>query len=752
MSSFLEAVVATLLIPFLLGYPLACALRIGQGLRRLACSGVLGLAVLIVILRSVQYIAGIADVAWWLGALFMAAIVLGWSRRDTRRSIRRDLVSSGAVGTALLGLCVVALIVALNLPIVLHHAIAFEGTGNNDSILYVLNARWMQHHRFFDARSISPGAPLQELTRAFFGWRVEYGRVGGESLLSFVSLLIGEDPVYAYNAVLSAGVAWAAIASLMILPVESWRSRHNGLRQGWLLLPFFCTPALMFIVFNSNYASAFGILFFTAYVIVSLGPTRSCRHGVAAVLLLGALAASYPELIPIAWLSLGLILLARLGLRDFTLRAAVRAGVWIAVEAAICVVVFFWLTLSAWFVIAHAHLSFDTQANLWPDAYAKLPPLRYIVGLLTMSRPFAEWLPSPLCALALIALAWLVSRAFWTSPARRDLLLGAGAAFVLLLAWMFLKPYHYGKLKIVEYFALFAAPVSVLGSGLVQRAKASALPRAFGAVALAVSFLFALGADFFLVRNGVIVGDRKYVSQDMIDLSEVVAALPPGTAVAIGPTRSPFYYSMWFPYLDPHTPMLFNADNGGGGYLTAYARKHPYASYESADYRIEGAGDTPLPPAPAPERVVAAFGDFRLVGNLIEPNLAVHGAYGQEHGFRWLGQTVSFVVHSDAGRFLDVTLDGRYRANQSTEPVTINQTGRSCVIQIDTRKTAISIPLAGPAVHEVSLKFALPALSPAQFGSSDTRKLTYRMTEASLSDHPAHPVVACAGGAPSRHG
>lgn len=735
MMPFCEALAAALIIPLLVGYPIGCMLQSATGLRRIVWGGVFGAALLIVVLRSAQYLIPLATAVWWLTPVWVFAAAWGWSRPNVRRAIRRDVAVITRVGACVLVLCVLAQVVVLNLPILLHHFIAFEGTGNNDSVLYITNARWMQQHRFFDPPDYSPSKPLYLLVRGFFGAGLGYRRVGAEAFLAYVSGLIGRDPVYAYNAVLSAGGVWASLAALLIIPARTFRQLRNGFQWGWILPVFFCTPALVYVVVNTNYACAFGIVFFAGYVLTSARNSNfGWRRVVASVLLLAAMAATYPELIPVAWLTLGLALLAawRLGR---SLRLAFIAGVQIATESLIAAAVFSWLTISAFFTIANAHVVSNQMASQWPDIYAGLPPFRYAIAFLTINRSFAEWLPLSLCALTLLAVLWLALSALARRGVRQSLLIGIAAAFAVMTAYIYFHSFFYGEIKIVEYFAVYMAGVAVLGGFPLRGVNWKW--RVGSHLAFGVVFLMSLGAGFFWVRDGIKLGGIKHVSPAMVALAEKVESLPSGDVISFGPTPAPFYYAMWFPYLLPQRTFLFGDGDLDAGYFHDYLAEHPSAITSGADYEIESAQ------SPAPDdgrRIVGTFGEFRLVEP--GPLTIIRGAYAQENGFRWLGQSVTFRVKPGSGNFLDLALASRYRPQHEFEQAIVLQNGERCAIALNTQRATLSIPVRGA---KVTLEFSDPAVSPSQFGSEDRRKLTFRLLSAEVSGRPKYPIVSCVG-------
>lgn len=737
MTAFLGALAAALIIPFLLGFPVACALRLATGIKRIAWSGVLGLAMLVVVLRSAQYLIPLGGAIWWLTPVLVIGLGYGWGRAAVRRGFRRDCTSLTWLGGVVLVLCVLALAAALNLPILLHHVIAFEGTPNNDSVLYVLNARWMQHHRFFDAPVFQPGRPLEDLVTGFFGSGLGYRRVGAEAFLAYIAELIGKDPVYAYNAVAAAGAIWAGLSGLLIIPAGALRRLRGGFRTGWPYPVFFCTPALLYLVLNSNYACTFGVIFFAAYIAISSWDSSSrWRRAIPAILLLAALAATYPELIPFAWLALAAAILAML-LSRRSLRCAVDAGVRIATEVLITAAVFFWLTISTFYTLDNVHRVVHISPSPWPDIYAGLPALRYIIAVLTTSRSFAEWLPLPLCGLGLLAVAWLVISIVMRRDTRRPIFLGLGAAFVALAVYVFINSFYYGEIKIAEYFAAFVAAVSVVGSAAWQNTSRGVL-RIGGNLALALSFLLAVGAGVFHVCESVRSAAIKRVSHGTIALADALSALPAGSTVAIGATPAPYYYAMWFPYLAPRVRFLFEEKTNNGSF-NEYVAAHPYAPYDTADYLIES---TALPPSSRAEKIVGAYGDFRLVKT--GPLAISSGAYAQERNFRWLGQSVTFRVRPGSGRFLDLVLASRFRPRAVTESATILQGADTCVTSLNTRRAAFSIPVHEP---HIMLTFRDPAVSPSQFGSRDTRKLTFRLLSMDVSDSPRYPPVNCTANA-----
>jgi hypothetical protein len=735
-----------LAIPFLVGYPMVGALRLGLGLNRLILGLVFGLAVLIVLIRSLQCLYPVVSFAWPLAAACALATLASWTMTGAFGRLRHDLRWLGPRACFYGALAAVVAVVALNLPTLSYQARAFEGTGNHDSFHYVVNARYMQEHSFYPPVEYSPQHPIYQYARTVFGQASVLGRVGAEGYLAWLATLLRRNPVLLYNALSTAGVLAAALASLLFLSRFTQRAMRSSIRAGWVVPAAFLAPAMYFASFNSNYSNIYGMAFLVAYLAAS-GSGGGWRRAVASTLLWTALLATYSELAPIALACLGLGLLMRWRLRKSEFAGAFRDGLAVLRDILCSFVLFPWIATTAWHVIRNSFQASQSQGATMLDIYAGLSPAPYVLAFLTTCRSLGDLVPAPLAVLILCMLAYLILRGIRQNGKRQYLVASIGVVFLLLTASVFVHSFNYGKVKVLEYFCPFIVPTLLAGSVTKTREgdrKRRSL-RYWHASSVLGNVVVALLAIGLLANDSLDWGKIKRITPDFLALADKIDELPQGSLVAVGQFTWPYYYSMWLPYLSKAT-FLFSEQFGGGGYLSGYVKEHPYAPITAATYLAQERGS--WIDSPYPKKVVGTFGNYELLDLSHADTLTDEGLYQVEGTQVWMGPDLQLTIqHRNAtARYLNIFFAGRFSPAGPTESVQLNIDGHTCIQQFSTQGQGLSLALDQDPVQRIEIRPLRPAISPQQIGmNADTRELTYLINKLEISaDAPRYKLLNCA--------
>lgn len=740
MITLLFYVFANILLFFFVGYPLARCLRVAFGFRRLVWALVLGLALTIIVLRSAVAIVPLGRAAPFIAVLFAAWIVSTWARPHLRHSLAKDVRTLPRPAWLSLAVAFIGTVIALNLPVLLYGGYTFEGTPNHDSIYYITVARYLRDHTFYQLPKPTPAHPLYSIVAGAFGNGAGVARIGAESLLAFSASLVGRDPLYLYGALTTTGVVLCSLVGLLFIPRISWRSFGQKIKAGWLLPIVFVCPAIYQQAFNSNYATLYGAILFTAY----LSRLQLCggwRKAVVSVLFITALAATYPELLPIAWLCVGLSLLIGLTSSHKTFRCIIREGGIAFRDTALSALFFIWITIPAGYVIKHSYFIASTQGQTAPDIYDGLPLLKYILAFLTTSQKLGAFASTAVAGIVLASVIILSISAMKKSGRHWHIVAGTGLAFAVMTIMIFYSSFNYGKLKIVEYFAAFILPVAMIG-GLSRSMRASKRSGSLLYGATIISLLASLAGIIFLIRESLYWGKLKQITPDLVHLAQAIDSLPGHPLVSIGPTPSPFYYSMWIPYLS-RARFVYSPNYGGGGYLAQYISEHPIGSFNAATYTVSFSATWIIDAAPVEK--VGQFGQFQLLDITHSNRLNYEGLYGLEDNYAWMGPILTVhIQHKDVGGFFNIRFNGRFHPQGSAEIVHVNREGHRCDLRVKTDGQGVSLQIGPESDQSIQFIPSIPAESPKQLGvNSDTREITYAVSELSLSTEPHFPLATC---------
>ncbi len=740
--------ISALLIPFLIGYPIACIIRAGLGLRRIIFGEAIGLAVIVIVIRSLESLLAVKEFTWELLGCYVITVALLWYYSSTASRLKKDCTRIGISALIIALVTLLGVIVALNLPILLYHALIFEGTGNHDSFYYTVVAHYMQHHSFYAPIIYTPEHPYNEITRWTFGSAAPIGRVGAEGYLAWLSSLFNRNPAFLYNATSTCGMIVAGLCCLLLLSPARQREIRHGIARVWLIPAALLTPVLYESVFNSNYSTVYGVAFFAAYLSASWMRSRTPRL-VLAVLLMTAMLASYPELVPMAWACLGIGLLFRWRPGRKFIAQTVRDGLRALRDMACSIVLFPWIAIPAWYVVFNAYIVMHASGpgTGLPDANVGLAPARYMLATLMANRHIGEATPELLAAIILVLLAFLVVIGVLRGGRNAPLLGGICAAFVVIVGIIYFQSYDYGKLKIVEYFAplgtaiIISGTIGKLGTGSLGRIKAGLIGASSGAIIMVFAFTIRI-----MVNESLFWGGLKRITPATMKLARAIQALPIGSLVSFGSTPWPYYYSMWIPYLSDAT-FVYSTGFASGGYFSSYVKQHPVAPITDARYLVQSADA--WVGVPYPQAEVARYGDFELLRLDDANSVSVSGLQRVEGRHVWMGKSIELSVrHLDSHvNYLNIFFESRFHPIGAKELVDIKQNNHPCAVEVGTHGQGLSIRLGDSATEDIDIIPKRPPESPYELGmSGDPRMLTFNITELDFSKNPKYQPVSCQQG------
>ena len=729
----------------LIGYPLTRASRAIDGAERLPWALILGICAMIVYVRTVNSLASIDRTMPFIAVSIVAWLAYHWRRKALRDLLVGDLRSFNLAMSLCWLVALMLLVVALNLPVLRHHALLFEYSPNNDAIYYITNARWMLGHSFSEAVTYSADKPLFFIAKDFFGKAPILGRVGAEGLLSFVSTLTGRDPSIHFQAMQTVALVAGVAISALLLPrrVASFITRPT-LAGPLIIISVVFAPALIQIPINSSFANAYGVVMMTAFVLISLrSPTR--RMDVLQPLLFAGLLATYPELVPISLVILGAVLLFELMFHSQSLREVFARGIRILVAVVTAVIMLPWISIFALKVLKTVYFVASTRGASWPDPYVGLSVPQLFIATLTTSRSFAGMLPDALIIIVGVLLCLAIARSLQRS---RDSAFTCGVALALLafLGYIFDKEFNYGKLKILEYFSLFLTPSLIVAFGFANtRIGRNRLDQLLSYTALLVVVSMNVDASYFLLKQGMHTAKNRYIAKDFIDAVRAADNRPEHRFLAVKFAMQPYFYSMWTSYFS-HEPVVFSGDFGSGGYLASFTDAHPAAPYDAVTAVIADKVAVSFPELGV--TVLGHYGRFFLIDQRDSSQLLPKGLYSkaEEENFFWMGRRLVLDISGDHARYVNLVLSNRFSAVAHLEKISVTVDNRHCEFSASTISSKLSIAIPAGEHHEVTIAPMDRAVSPSALGPSrDSRILTYQVSGLALSTDATFQPVTCAG-------
>lgn len=533
----------------------------------------------------------------------------------------------------------------------------FEGTGNHDDLWYVIDADWIFSHSLSAPFPSDPSFPLSFTARSNIG---ATPRVGAESLLVLAASLTGRPIVAVYEPVFALGsVLQIFAASLGLL----YRPRAG---RGETVLAFATialSPFALFIFANNNYATCWGLVFLGGFYWSFRQMLWMEGGGLAAAIFLAALIVSYPELLPIAFLSAAVLCghayfaSPRRELRE-VLKPALLGGVLALVLAPAG-------TIGAIKVVGAALTAARGQeAGHIAQAMDLFTPANFMLVAATYDDTqiweggrfvFDHFGPAGVVASTIILLAvlCLVPRLAWRAFA--GLILGC----LVMLAGSWFADFRYGCMKALQFLSL---PLSALfgiavAEGVFRLKKPLGLLSVLTLAILSfISLERTLRADQF--------AQTRNLSRDLLGLAQAENLFKPDDLLYVDDDLGtwPLPVSRWAAAMLPHTAMTFAPSLQPGGYF--------YHLEEGFPDRLKRVTHV-LARAGSPDRT-ASPPLFANAGYQIWPVAGGQVLFGQgfervDGGQRWMGQEGTLYVYGRCvdhvrlaltGSALDLTVEG----------------------------------------------------------------------------------------------
>jgi hypothetical protein len=553
MVLFFAAFALAVLIPGVVGLPLALRVLPDGGPRAIGLGAACGLAVIMVVVRAAHMVLPIRDAAFGIGATLLAVAATAWISADVRRHAMSLLREHGKA-MASMAVAMFIVVVAVNMPILFGNALQFDGTTNADSFTFTSSARYMLDHAFHGAADFSPEHPVYSISRSYFGNGATQPRPAAEGYLAWLSVVLGRDPMLLYNAVQAAGWALAAVSVMGFWPPCA--QARPGMRMLVTLFTVAC-PALLVVALNSNFANIYHLPVATAYVLLSRQDS-SPKTFAAGVLLLACLLGGYPELIPFMGLCRGLAVAAR-ARRLRSWRIVTREGALLAMEAIAACCLVPWAALHAFTVFSTSMALSGGNDALRGNLYAGLP------------------------LFVAASAAWLWGNRYRSTEdaALNDAIAGMLGAFALMQCWMVYRGFDYGGFKLSEYFSPLFAGVLAASACRLAAQRHVAYER----------FLFVLAAGMVYQSSHRIVkswrvADQRKLTADLQHAAAYADSLPRGTLIAMGSSPAFFYYGMWVNYLTKGRLVYDVSLKDTAGYLSPYVRLADQAPHAKAHIHL----------------------------------------------------------------------------------------------------------------------------------------------------------------------
>ncbi|UPG91114.1 hypothetical protein L2Y96_04865 [Luteibacter aegosomaticola] len=720
---------AAVVLP-LLGYPLAMATFREPSARRLLWSYPLGLALLLVVARTCATLSSMQAAAWPAWLAMAAWAVVTWRSPRVRTAFANDASRMPPLSAVVILVLVVIAAWGSVFPLAHHGMILFEGTPNHDSIYYVSNARWLVGHAVGEPLVYSPASPAMSVSALAFGPHAKLGRLGSEALLALISAMFRRDPVYLYNAVQTLGIAVASVTALCVLPRRVLGERaHLSPRVLLVMVATMLAPQILQMAVNSNFASLFGTVCLAVLVGASFQARDRWLNPAVFIGSAGAIA-SYVEEVPIALGVVGAVCLVAWVARERNFRESVLDGCRCGASVLAAAVLLPWISLPGLAVLKSAYFEISSNGAAWRDLYAPFSGARYAYAYLTTSGNTAAHLPAWSIYLGAIALCVGIAAA---RRRRHDTVFAAGImlGFGVLTILMFATSYNYGKLKIVEYFAMVLSPAIAALAFHDNDEVRSPWRSGLSGLALLTLCGFNLAGFAGLCFDSAHFAHHKRITRDFVKLAHDTSAVAGDKAVAVRFTESPYFFSMWYAYFST-SPVVFSPEFGAGGYIQSYSIPHPFAPFESAPFGVSET--TTWQGVSHAFKPLVRRGSYAAVRMEDVQSISFEGNYGNEGTWFWMGPELRINVSARGARQIRVSVRDRFAPTTPNENVRISLDHASCVVSVPSQHADLIIDLPSTPKQTLVIDPTGPARSPLDVGlSGDTRKLTYRVSDVSLA-------------------
>jgi len=694
----------------------------------------LGCAVLVCSMNVLLHFLPGVSATWVILGTLAAVALWGWSRGGLAGTDRK------ANACALLfTLCLLCW--RLWSQAKLGALVPVEGTGNADELWYIFIADWLRAHSLVEPIPSDPAYPLSAAAGVNLGL---LPRIGAESLVVLFSGASGMSVEQVYPALFaSAAVLFGFAASQGFLE----EAERNWKFLALALFAIMISPVALFIYGNENFATMWGLVFLAGYywnIQEALSGAQGKSSIVAAGVFLGALLATYPELLAVAGPASVLLYLQSVVRR----RRSWLAGFGVlALSGLTAVAVAPYGAFGAFKVLATGASSAQGPNVIFPDLFVNLTPSNLVLTLLTFDTKVVEQhfgtLGVPLVS-AILVLALLFA------PKRVWLATGALALACLPVFAMFWRSnYGYGGMKAIEFLALPAA--TLLGAGAGRLALAGDPPaeaaathkrlpglrawRVFGHGACVVLALVLVGSiSFERARDFQRYGASAHLGAELRDIASARAALPADAVLMVRGElgKHPFLFSRWIAYVLHDIPLVFAPELHRGGYIYGLE-----AGYEKRRETV-----THVLRARSGEGALSNVAIWRNAGFEIIPTDRLSfeigpGFHGHEGWGRWMGKTARIELHGNCGRELKIRVARRFEPLKGEDAMIVSAGGATARYPLKDGQGDISFAIPAGA-STVELSSAAGGVSPASLGGSDDRVLSYGIERIGIEPCAAH--------------
>jgi hypothetical protein len=679
-----------------------------------------GIAVLVCAMNVLlRFFPGVSS-AWMIVALLGAGALWGWKQGGIAGTNRKAhacmlLFALGLLCWRLAGQAGIGALVPL------------EGTGNPDELWYIFSADWLRAHSLADPFPSDPVYPLAAAAGVNLGL---LPRIGAESLLVLFSAVGGTPLEQVYPLLFAIAAVLFGFAASQGFLQEAGRD--------WKFLPLALlavalSPVALFIYGNENFATMWGLVFVAGYYWnVQRALWEEDRSAiVAAGVFLGALLATYPELLAIAGPATVIVYLQGVVRK----RSSWLGGIGtLALCGLIAAAIAPYAALATFKVLATGASSAQGPNVIYPDLFTSLSPANLVLTLLAFdTKVLDQQLGSmgvPFAGIVLVLALLFAPRRVWLATA------GLALACLPVLAMFWRANYGYGGMKAIEFMALPAATLFGAAAGRIALASSDLMPRAgtgTTAPGLRAARIFAHGACVVLAllllgsisfgrwREFQQHGAEAHLVPDLRDIASARAALPPGAVLLVGPElgKYSFLFSRWIAYLLRDVPLVFPPELHNGGYIyqlgTAYEARREAVTHVLQARVGEGA---------LSNVAIWRNATFEIVPADRIPFKLGQGFHGHESWGRWMAERARIELRGDCPRVLKILVGHRFEPIKGEDALIVSAGGSSARYALNNGHGEISFPVPAGAT-QVELRSAAGGLSPASIGGGDDRVLSY---------------------------
>lgn len=665
--------------------------------------------------------------AAWLLALVLGALLLAsWPHRSVPGAPRYLSASAAA-------LAVVILAWRLWPQLQAGASVPIEGTGNADELWYIFSADWLRHHSLAQAFVSDPAYPLSAAAGVNIG---QLPRIGAETLLVAFASWSGWALEHVYPVLF-------ALASLLFCFAASY-AYVDKQRSDWRFLPVALavvalSPVALFIYYNGNFATMWGLVFLSGYfwnARASLDPTAEVSPRaqiIAAGLFLGAILATYPEMLAIAVPASVVLYVQHVVRRPATWWRAART---LLMCALVGVLVAPWAVFDTVRVLTTGAAASAGPNTIFPELFSSLTAFNFIATTVVFDgnalSKLGRFAPAVVGVLLLVTIGW-APRRIWA--ATLGLLLGCAAVFCAF--WK--QHYGYGGMKAIEFLAL---PLATLLGAAADRAATMGWQRnktgwRSGPAVLAAGALLGVGALALIAVQHTVRyhanGTTFRLTPELAELSKLPARLPAGAVVQVGPELGPasLLTSRWIAYQLRDVALVYPPELQQGGYLYGLDANYPQRAAGVTHVLRASTGE-----GSSKDGAVFRNRSFEVLPVDKLPYTLGPGFHGHEGWGRWMAGTAELELRGTCSRTLHVSVDHRYANLKGEDALIVSAGAASKRFELHDGRGEIDFDIPANS-SKVLLRSAADAVAPSALGGGDTRPLSYAITRMAM---PACPL------------